>query len=87
MRQIGLLDKTELIYCDSCCSGYADRIHELIVISRELSASQDRASLQRTISRNYITEANYIEFSGVKVASTYELSDSVASFIFLLSCI
>ncbi|KAL9669098.1 hypothetical protein QQ045_006639 [Rhodiola kirilowii] len=50
-------------------SGYADRIHDLIVISRELSASQDRTSLQRTISRNYITEANYIEFSGVKVVT------------------
>lgn len=50
-------------------SGYADRIHELMVISRELSVSHDKSSLQRNGSRNYISEANYIEFSGVKVVT------------------
>ncbi|XP_041002944.1 ABC transporter D family member 1 isoform X2 [Juglans microcarpa x Juglans regia] len=53
-------------------SGYADRIHELIVISRELSAVNDRSSLQRDGSSNYISEANYIEFAGVKVVTPSE---------------
>ena len=48
-------------------SGYADRIHELMLISRELSADDKKSSLQRAGSRNYLTEANYVEFSGVKV--------------------
>lgn len=48
-------------------SGYADRIHELTVISRELSI-EDK-SPQRNGSRNYFSEANYIEFSGVKVVT------------------
>ncbi|KAK9272001.1 hypothetical protein L1049_002370 [Liquidambar formosana] len=50
-------------------SGYADRIHELMVISRELSAAHDKSSLQRNRSRNYVSEANYIEFAGVKVVT------------------
>lgn len=50
----------------STCSGYADRIHELMVVSRELSTVHDK-SLQRNGSRNYVSEANYIEFSNVKV--------------------
>ena len=50
-------------------SGYADRIHELMAVSRELSGD-DRTSLQRNRSRNYLTEANYVEFSGVKVVGT-----------------
>ncbi|KAK2990477.1 hypothetical protein RJ640_008936 [Escallonia rubra] len=49
-------------------SGYADRIHELMVISRELSV-HDVSSLQRNGSRNYVTEANYIAFDGVKVVT------------------
>ncbi|KAF2531808.1 hypothetical protein F2Q70_00033583 [Brassica cretica] len=49
-------------------SGYADRIHELMAVSRELSGD-DRTSLQRNRSRNYLTEANYVEFSGVKVVT------------------
>ncbi|GAB2267048.1 ATP-binding cassette sub- D member 1 [Dionaea muscipula] len=48
-------------------SGYADRIHELVVISRELSL--DNSSLQRNGSKNCVSEANYIEFSGVKVVT------------------
>ncbi|KAJ4715706.1 ABC transporter D family member 1-like [Melia azedarach] len=47
-------------------SGYADRIHELMVISRELSLDK---SSRRNGSTNYFTEANYIEFSGVKVVT------------------
>ncbi|KAG7983165.1 hypothetical protein I3843_04G091200 [Carya illinoinensis] len=50
-------------------SGYADRIHELIVTSRELSMVNDKSSLQRDGSSNYISEANYIEFAGVKVVT------------------
>ncbi|KAJ9132191.1 hypothetical protein P3X46_034280 [Hevea brasiliensis] len=49
-------------------SGYADRIHELIVISRELNCD-DKTSLQRSGSRNYFSEADYVEFSGVKVVT------------------
>lgn len=47
-------------------SGYADRIYELVVVSRELSAD-DKSSLQRNGNRNCFSEANHIEFSGVKV--------------------
>ncbi|XP_065875932.1 ABC transporter D family member 1 [Euphorbia lathyris] len=49
-------------------SGYADRIHELIGISRELSGD-DKSSLQRSRSSNYFSEADYVEFSGVKVVT------------------
>ncbi|KAL5188407.1 ABC transporter D family member 1 [Glycine soja] len=41
-------------------SGYADRIHELMAISRELSLDNGKSSLQRQGSRNYISEANYV---------------------------
>jgi hypothetical protein len=51
-------------------SGYADRIHELIAVSRELS-NGDKSSLQRSGSRNYFSEANYVEFFGVKVLGIY----------------
>ncbi|KAI9113735.1 hypothetical protein K1719_014986 [Acacia pycnantha] len=50
-------------------SGYADRIHELMGISRELSLVNETSSLQRVGSRNCCSEANYIEFSGVKVVT------------------
>ncbi|GFY86453.1 peroxisomal ABC transporter 1 [Actinidia rufa] len=49
-------------------SGYADRIHDLMTISRELIA-QDTSSMQRNGSRNYVSEANYIEFDNVKVVT------------------
>ncbi|XP_002515826.3 ABC transporter D family member 1 isoform X1 [Ricinus communis] len=49
-------------------SGYADRIHELIAISRELN-NDDKTSLQRSRSRNYFSESDYVEFSGVKVVT------------------
>ena len=51
-------------------SGYADRIHELIAVSRELS-NDDKSSLQRSGSRNYFSEAQFVEFSGVKVLGIY----------------
>ncbi|KAI4317255.1 hypothetical protein L6164_025142 [Bauhinia variegata] len=50
-------------------SGYADPIHELMAVSRELSLVNEKTSLQREGSRNYISDANYIEFSGVKVVT------------------
>lgn len=45
---------------------WIDRIHELMVVSRDLS-THDISSLQRSGSKNYVTEANYIEFDNVKV--------------------
>lgn len=53
------------------CSGYADRIHELMVIARELSAVHDQASIRNSASRNYSSEASHIEFAGVKVIEVY----------------
>ncbi|GAA0146240.1 ATP-binding cassette [Lithospermum erythrorhizon] len=49
-------------------SGYAGRIHELMVTSRELGAS-DESSHQINGNRNYVSQANYIEFDGVKVVT------------------
>ncbi|KAL6223304.1 hypothetical protein ACLB2K_006691 [Fragaria x ananassa] len=46
-------------------SGYADRIHELMVISRELSAVDNKYSGNKNCS----SEADYIEFAGVKVVT------------------
>lgn len=37
-----------------------------MVVSRDLS-THDISSLQRSGSKNYVTEANYIEFDNVKV--------------------
>ncbi|KAK7318604.1 hypothetical protein RJT34_03307 [Clitoria ternatea] len=50
-------------------SGYADRIHELMAISRELSLENEKSSLQRQGSSNRISEANYVGFYGVKVVT------------------
>uniref|UniRef100_A0A453GUR0 ABC transmembrane type-1 domain-containing protein n=1 Tax=Aegilops tauschii subsp. strangulata TaxID=200361 RepID=A0A453GUR0_AEGTS len=50
-------------------SGYADRIHELLDVSRELSGVRDRLMSRNSSAKNYISEANYIEFSGVKVVT------------------
>ncbi|KZV53751.1 ABC transporter D family member 1-like [Dorcoceras hygrometricum] len=49
-------------------SGYADRIHELLAISRELAA-RDGSSQKTDGSRNYVSEANYIEFDDVEVVT------------------
>ncbi|CAL9054400.1 unnamed protein product [Musa banksii] len=51
-------------------SGYADRIHDLMIVAKELSATYDRSLIQRSTSGNYISEANYIEFAGVQVVVT-----------------
>nr|KYP75795.1 ABC transporter D family member 1 [Cajanus cajan] len=50
-------------------SGYADRIYELMAVSRDLSLVDEKSSLQRKGSKNCISEANYIEFYGVKVVT------------------
>ncbi|CAJ1855963.1 unnamed protein product [Sphenostylis stenocarpa] len=50
-------------------SGYADRIYELMAVSRDLSLVDEKSSLQRKASRNCISEANYIEFDGVSVVT------------------
>uniref|UniRef100_A0A1D1Z638 ABC transporter D family member 1 n=2 Tax=Anthurium amnicola TaxID=1678845 RepID=A0A1D1Z638_9ARAE len=50
-------------------SGYADRIHELMAISKELAATNDKSFVQTNANRNYFTEANYIEFADVKVVT------------------
>lgn len=49
-------------------SGYADRIHELMGVSRELII-RDASSPQSNVSKNIVTEANYIEFDNVKVVT------------------
>ncbi|PON35610.1 ATP-binding cassette containing protein [Parasponia andersonii] len=50
-------------------SGYADRIHELLVISRELSIVNENALMKTSQSSNCFSEANYIEFAGVRVVT------------------
>ncbi|KAL2332768.1 hypothetical protein Fmac_013981 [Flemingia macrophylla] len=50
-------------------SGYADRIYELMAVSRDLGLVDEKSYLQRKGSRNCISEANYIEFYGVKVVT------------------
>ncbi|XP_030527544.2 ABC transporter D family member 1 isoform X2 [Rhodamnia argentea] len=50
-------------------SGYADRIHELMVISRELSAATEKYSSRGNGNQSCFSEANFIEFSGVKVVT------------------
>ncbi|RDX73977.1 ABC transporter D family member 1, partial [Mucuna pruriens] len=66
-------------------SGYADRIYELMAVSRELSLVDERSSLQRKGSRNCISEANYIEFSGVKASQICSTIYNL-DFILCLSC-
>ncbi|KAG6481922.1 hypothetical protein ZIOFF_058546 [Zingiber officinale] len=50
-------------------SGFADRIHELMIVSKELRAIGDKSLIQRNSSSRYIYEADYIEFSCVKVVT------------------
>ncbi|RLN21705.1 hypothetical protein C2845_PM07G36040 [Panicum miliaceum] len=54
---------------DFLLNDYANRIHELLDVSRELSGVRDRLLSQNSSAENYISEANYIEFSGVKVVT------------------
>ncbi|PNY10448.1 ABC transporter D family member 1-like protein [Trifolium pratense] len=58
-------------------SGYADRIYELMAVSRELSLVDEKSSLQRNGSRNCISEANYIEFSNVVTPTGNVLVDDL----------
>ncbi|RLM98140.1 hypothetical protein C2845_PM06G09630 [Panicum miliaceum] len=50
-------------------SGYADRIRELLDVSRELSGVRDKSLNYNSSPGNYISEANHIEFSDVKVVT------------------
>lgn len=61
----------EILICFLYFSGYADRIHELLVISRELSLGNDKSLMKTSQNNNYFSEANYIEFSGVRVRTIY----------------
>lgn len=49
------------------CSGYADRICELMSVSRELRISGGSGTVQNKDTGSYFVEAKYIEFEGVKV--------------------
>lgn len=66
-------------------SGYADRIHELLVISRELSIGSDKSLMKTSESRNCFSEANYIEFAGVRVRKSIILLH-VDSIFFYIPC-
>ncbi|KAK4791470.1 hypothetical protein SAY86_031883 [Trapa natans] len=50
-------------------SGYADRIHELMRISKELSTINDRSILRGNVNQCCFSEADHIKFSGVKVVT------------------
>eukprot|EP01018_Ginkgo_biloba_P022593 Gb_29022 [translate_table: standard] len=50
-------------------SGYADRIRELMIVARELRVAGGSHTIQNMESRSYFTEANCIEFEGVKVVT------------------
>ena len=52
-------------------SGYADRIRELLDVSRELSGVRDKSFTYNSSPGNYISEANHIEFSDVKVITRW----------------
>lgn len=49
------------------CSGYADRICELMSVSRELRISGGSGAIQNKDTGSYFVEAKYIEFEAVKV--------------------
>jgi hypothetical protein len=49
------------------CSGYADRIYELMSVSRELRIAGGSETIQKKDTGSYFVEARYIEFDGVKV--------------------
>ncbi|KAG0469404.1 hypothetical protein HPP92_016104 [Vanilla planifolia] len=50
-------------------SGLADRIHELILISRELAVVRESSSVPNDGNNNHFSEGSYIEFSNVKVVT------------------
>lgn len=49
------------------CSGYSDRIRELMMVSRELRVAGGEKAIQNKDTGSYFVEAKYIEFEGVKV--------------------
>lgn len=50
-------------------SGYADRIRELMLVSRELRVAGGNRAIQNKESGGYFTEAKHIEFDSVKVVT------------------
>lgn len=58
-----------MVLCFSYCSGYADRIYELMSVSRELRIAGGSETIQNKDSGSYFIEAPYIEFEGVKVGA------------------
>ncbi|KAG0570004.1 hypothetical protein KC19_6G131700 [Ceratodon purpureus] len=50
-------------------SGYADRIYELMSVSRELRIAGGSETIQNKDTGSYFVEAQYIEFDGVKVVT------------------
>nr|CAB3463584.1 unnamed protein product [Digitaria exilis] len=59
-----IMSSTVLMLC-----GYAIRIRELLDVSRELSGVPDQSLNHNASPGNYISEANHIEFSDVKVVT------------------
>ena len=59
-----------LFPCPLFGSGYADRIHELLTVSSELSMHEhDTSSLERDMSKNFFSEGDCIKFTDVKVVT------------------
>lgn len=61
-----------------------------MLVSRELSSLHESSSLQNSANKKYITEASYIEFSGVKVHIMCKIHrihfNYLLSFLSLISC-
>jgi len=76
LNSAGMRSTNGLILGIALCSGYADRIYELMSVSRELRIAGGSESIQKKESGSYFVEAQYIEFEGVKVGagtSTFNL--------------
>jgi hypothetical protein len=52
----------------NCCSGYADRIRELMLVAKEIRIAGSTQASQNNENAGYFVEANHIEFKGVKVS-------------------
>jgi hypothetical protein len=50
-------------------SGFADRIYELMSVSRELRIAGGNEMVQKKDTGSYFIEAPYIEFEGVRVST------------------
>jgi len=57
----------------SDCSGYADRIRELIVVARELQLGGGSRVVSNREGDSYFVEAKYIAFEGVKVSCRFSV--------------